>query len=111
MSVRSVVSIRLAPLALACLVVAGCSSWGVGYAGKRAPVPSSDHLPVVHHPRAVVRMQPDRSLEITTLVSRKGSAVPALRIVTPDDRAYEEILALTGPLEPGLQAAGYLPAQ
>lgn len=117
MSDRSAVSLvrpralRTPLVVLAVVALAGCSSFGVGYAGKKAPVPSSDHLPVVHQPRAVVRMQPDRSLEITTLVSRRGSAVPALRIVSPGDRAYEEILALTGPLEPGVQAAGYLPAQ
>ena len=111
MSFRSVVSFRVAPLALACLVAAGCSTFGVGYAGKQAPVPSSDHLPDVHHPRAIVRMQHDRSLEITTLVSRRGSAVPALRIVEPGDPAYDQILALTGPIAPGQQAAGYLPVQ
>lgn len=111
MTVRSLVSIRLAPLALVCLAAAGCSTWGVGYAGKRAPIPSSDALPVVSHPRAVVRMQPDRSLEITTLVSRRGSAIPALRIVTPDDPAYDDILALTGPIEPGHQTSGFLPAE
>lgn len=96
----------------ACLAVAGCSHFGTpAYAGKAAPVPSSDHLPVVSQPRAVVRMQPDRSLEITTLVSRRGSAVPALRIVSPDDPAYARILELTGPIAPGQQAAGYLPVQ
>jgi hypothetical protein len=111
MSFRSPVPFRVASLALVGLVAAGCSSWGVGYAGKPAPVPSSDHLPVVSEPRAIVRMQPDGALEITTLVSRRGSTVPALRIVAPGDPAYDRILALTGPLVPGQQAAGYLPAQ
>ena len=104
-------SARLLMLAISCLVVAGCSTWGVGYAGQKAPIPSSDHLEKVSQPRAVVRMQPDQSLEITTLVSRRGSAVPALRIVMPDDPAYARILELTGPLTPGRQASGYLPAE
>ena len=104
--------VRTTLLALACVAAAGCSHFGgVGYAGKKAPVPSSDHLPVVSHPRAVVRMQPDQSLEITTLVSRRGSTIPALRIVTPDDPAYARILELIGPLTPGRQASGYLPAE
>ena len=116
MSVRSVVStprtsVRIVFLAISCLAVAGCSTWGMGYAGKKSPAPSSDHLEKVSHPRAVVRMQPDQSLEITTLVSRRGSAIPALRIVTPDDPAYARILELTGPLTPGRQASGYLPAE
>ena len=102
-------SVRLVVLAISCLAVAGCSTWGVGYVGQKAPVPSSDHLEKVSHPRAVVRMQPDRSLEITTLVSRRGSAVPALRVVTPDDPSYEAILAHIGPIEPGRQTSGFLP--
>ena len=116
MSVRSPASsprpsVRIVVLAISCLAVAGCSTWGVGYAGQKSPVPSSDHLEKVSQPRAVVRMQPDQSLEITTLVSRRGSAVPALRIVEPGDPAYDRILALTGPIVPGQQAAGYLPVQ
>ena len=114
MSIRTVRSFAVAPLAvLACLSLGACSTLFGGQlgsnVGKQVPPPTSDHLPVVHHPRAIVRMQPDRSLEITTLVSRRGSRVPALRIVMPGDPAYDAILARTGPIAPGQQAAGYLP--
>jgi hypothetical protein len=106
MSVRSVPSFRIAPLvALAVLGVAGCGGPSMS---QQAPIPSSDALPIVHDPRAVVRMLPDRSLEVTTLVSDRGSRVHGLRIVTPEHREYEAILARTGPMTPG-QQVGYLP--
>ena len=105
MSIRAVSSFLATPLAaLACLCFAGCAS----HSSAQAPVPSSDHLVLVSQPRAIVRMLPDKSLEVTTLVSEKGSRAPGLRIVSPEHRDYAAILAHTGPMTPG-QQVGYLP--
>lgn len=96
---RFPLSFRLAPAAFAaaaaCLLAA-CASTGSPPALKRvAQLPSQ--------PRAVVRMLPDRSLEVTTLVSRRGGP-GGIRIVAPGSRDYDLLLARTGVVAPSHDA-------
>ena len=81
--------------AAACLLAA-CASSGSSPALNRVA-----HVPP--QPRAVVRMLPDRSLEVTTLVSRRGGP-GGVRIVAPGMRDYDLLLARSGVVAPGHDA-------
>ena len=98
--VRSVSNSRRRPgfapalAVLATLALGACAS-----GGQPAPLSKVAHIP--SQPRAVVRMLPDRSLEVVTLVSERGSRAHAVRIVTPEHRDYARLLALVEPLRRG----------
>lgn len=51
----------------------------------------------------IVRMRPDRSLEVHLLADGHGGRVDGVRIVPPEHRDYPVILAGTGPMQPGDQ--------
>ena len=93
---------RTAVAFAAALLLAGCAS-----AGSPPPLKRVEHLP--SKPRAVVRMLPDRSLEVTTLVSRRGGS-GGVRIVAPGQGDYELLLARSGVSGPG-HAAWPLPLE
>ena len=79
---------------LATLALGACAS-----GGQPPPTPKVVHLP--SQPRAVVRMLPDRSLEVVTLVSERGSRAHGVRIVTPQHRDYARLLPLVADLRLG----------
>ena len=78
-------------LALALMLAALC-----GCATSTAPIDASPQT-------GIVRMRPDRSLEVRLLAGEHGGRVDGVRIVAPEHRDYAAILAGTGPMQPGDQ--------
>jgi hypothetical protein len=96
-----VASLKCLPAALA-IAVASLSACA-GTAGP-AEVSKSESVVASTSPQTgVVRMRPDRSLEVTTLSSAGGGRANGVRIVPPEHRDYARILEQTGPMESGDQ--------
>src|SRR5687768_2356776 len=84
-------------LAIAILGLAGCAGSSDATTSSAAKSESRSNA----SPSGVVHMRPDRSLEITTLMSSSGGRATGVRIVSEEHRDYARILELTGPMKPG----------
>ncbi len=117
MSLRSVVSFhsRLAAAMVsfaAVLAPGGCVSTATTPAATSAATPaaSAATAATATTPQTgIVRMRPDRSLEVRLLDGGSGGRVDGVRIVSPEHRDYGAILALTGPMLPGDQRPYHAP--